>query len=135
MEKNIETVKKIYEAFGKGDIPVILEQLSDNVQWEQWADNSAQKAGVSYMQPQKGKAGAAEFFKAVSQLTITDFQVLSIMGNENQVAAEFVIEADVPATGGHYRDEEMHLWTFDEEGKVIRLRHYTDTAKHIAAST
>lgn len=135
MEKNLETVKKIYEAFGKGEIPVILEQLSNDVQWEQWADNSAQKAGVPYMQPQKGKAGAAEFFKAAARLNITDFQVLSIMANENQVAAEFVIEADVPATGGHYRDEEMHLWTFDEQGKVIRLRHYTDTAKHIAAST
>jgi ketosteroid isomerase-like protein len=27
----------------------------------------------------------------------------------------------------------MHLWTFNEDGKVRRLRHYTDTAKHIAA--
>jgi len=35
---------------------------------------------------------------------------------------------------GHYRDEEMHLWTFDANGKVIRLRHYTDTAKHIQAA-
>jgi ketosteroid isomerase-like protein len=45
-----------------------------------------------------------------------------------------VLEANLPAWGGgHYRDEEMHLWTFDDEGKVTRLRHYTDTAKHIAA--
>jgi hypothetical protein len=27
----------------------------------------------------------------------------------------------------------MHLWTFNDDGKVSRLRHYTDTAKHIAA--
>lgn len=50
------------------------------------------------------------------------------------MAVEFIIEADVPATRGHYRDEEMHLWTFDEQGKVIRLRHYADTAKHMAAA-
>ena len=56
------------------------------------------------------------------------------MGNGNQVAVEFIIEAVVPATGGHYRDEEMHLWTFDGQGKVIRLRYYTATAKHIAAA-
>jgi ketosteroid isomerase-like protein len=56
------------------------------------------------------------------------------MGNENQVAVEFILEANVPATGGHYRDEEMHLWTFDANGKVIRLRHYVDTAKHMAAA-
>jgi hypothetical protein len=31
-------------------------------------------------------------------------------------------------------DEELHLWTFDEDGRVVRLRHYRDTAKHIAAA-
>lgn len=82
----------------------------------------------------KGKDGAFEFFSIVGELSIKDFRVLSIMSNKNEVVAEFIIEADVPATGGHYRDEEMHLWTFDEQGKVIRLRHYTDTAKHIAAA-
>ena len=46
-----------------------------------------------------------------------------------------MLEADLPTLGGgHYRDEEMHLWTFNDKGKVSRLRHYTDTAKHIAAS-
>ena len=56
------------------------------------------------------------------------------MDGGDQVAAEFEVECDVPSTGGHYRDEEMHLWTFDEGGKVVRLRHYTDTAKHIRAA-
>jgi uncharacterized protein len=41
---------------------------------------------------------------------------------------------DLPTTGGHYRDEEIHLWTFDASGKVTRFRHDTDTAKHIRAA-
>ena len=86
------------------------------------------------MQAKQGKDGALEFFKTVDELNIKDFQVLSIMANNKQVAAEFVIEADVPVTGGHYWDEEIHLWTFNEDGKIVRLRHYTDTAKHIAAA-
>ncbi len=56
------------------------------------------------------------------------------MSNETQVAVEFIIDADVPSTGGHYRDEEIHLWTFDKSGKVIRLRHYSDTLKQITAA-
>jgi uncharacterized protein len=52
----------------------------------------------------------------------------------DQIAAEFEIECDVPPTGGHSRDEEMHLWMFDSAGKVIRLRHHTDTAKHMRAA-
>ena len=134
MNNNLETVHSIYGAFGQGDIPAIIDHLADNVQWEQWADNSSQKAGVPRMEARKGKDGALEFFKIAGELDIKDFHVLSVMGNEDQVAVEFVIEADVPSTGGHYRDEEMHLWTFNEQGKVVRLRHYTDTAKHIAVA-
>jgi ketosteroid isomerase-like protein len=134
MNNNVAAVNSIYEAFAKGDILTIIEHLADNVQWEQWADNSAQKAGVPWMQARKGKDGAVEFFRIIGAFNIKEFRVLSVMANENKVAAEFIIEADVPATGGYYRDEELHLWTFDEQGKVIRLRHYTDTVKHINAA-
>jgi ketosteroid isomerase-like protein len=123
--------RAIYEAFGRGDIPSILQHLADDVAWEGWADNQAQKAGVPWMKARRGKAGAGEFFGVVGQLQIHDFKVLSIMAGGNQVAAEFVIEATVPS-GKRYRDEEMHLWTFNDAGKVVRLRHYLDTAKHIA---
>ena len=60
------------------------------------------------------------------------FEVLNMMEGANQVAVTFVIEYLTPV-GGHLRDEEIHLWTFNEAGKVCALRHYVDTAKHIAA--
>jgi ketosteroid isomerase-like protein len=98
MNNNVAAVNSIYEAFAKGDILTIIEHLADNVQWEQWADNSAQKAGVPWMQARKGKDGAVEFFRIIGAFNIKEFRVLSIMANENKVAAEFIIEADVPAT-------------------------------------
>lgn len=131
---NLAKVQGIYEAFGKGDISAILDVLADDVAWESWADNSAVKAGVPWMIPRHGKAEAVHFFETAGQMDIVDLQVLNMMEGGNQVAVEFVLEANLPAWGGgHYRDEEMHLWTFNDEGKVSRLRHYTDTAKHIAA--
>ena len=134
MSNHLATVGAIYEAFGKGDISTILSHMAEDVQWEQWADNSAQNAGVPWLAPRQGKAGVLAFFQVLGGMPIKDFQVLDMMAGSNQVAVEFVIEAEVPSTGGHYRDEEMHLWTFDESGKVSRLRHYTDTAKHLAAA-
>ncbi|MCF8243920.1 MAG: nuclear transport factor 2 family protein [Saprospiraceae bacterium] len=135
MKNNLTTVQQIYSCFGQGDIPGILEKLDDNVQWEGWADNSAQKAGVSWMQHRIGKEGVMAFFQTFgTEIKIKDFQVLSLMDGGNQIAAEFYIEADVVATGKSYHDEEMHLWTFNDAGKVIRLRHYLDTQKHIMAS-
>jgi hypothetical protein len=135
MNDNLTTVGAIYEAFGKGDIPAILDHLADDVRWEEWADNTAQKAGVPWLQARQGKEGARAFFQVMgARLQVTEFSVLSLMAGGNQVAVEFVIACAVKGTDKRYRDEEIHLWTFDEAGKVTRLRHYTDTAKHIAAA-
>ena len=131
---NLATVQSIYEAFGKGDVPSILDVLADDVEWESWADNSAVKAGVPWMTPRHGKAEAATFFGAVGQMEIVDLQILYMMEGGDRVAVELILEARLPVWGGgHHRDEEMLLWTFNADGKVSRLRHYTDTARHIAA--
>lgn len=125
---NIETVNEIYEAFGRGDVPAILERLHPEVAWEAWADNHGQRAGVPHLLPRAGREGVAEFFGVVGQMHVRDFRVLDLLGGERQVAAEVVIETDT------FRDEELHLWTFDPDGMVVRMRHYVDTAKHIAAA-
>ena len=131
---NLKTVAGIYESFGKGDVPGILAVLADDVEWESWADNSAVKAGVPWLTPRHGKDDVVHFFETAGQMKITDLQVLNMMEGGNEVAVSFILETDLPAWGGgHYRDEEIHLWTFNDQGKVVRLRHYVDTAKHIAA--
>jgi hypothetical protein len=131
---NLAAVAAIYDAFARGDVPAILARLADDVRWEDWADNAAQRAGVPWLQRRTGRDGAAAFFEAAGRLQITEFRVLSLMAGARQVAVEVEIAARVPESGGAYRDEELHLWTFDERGRVVRLRHYTDTAKHIAAA-
>jgi uncharacterized protein len=129
---NLATVQAIYEAFGKGDVETILGFCAEDVRWEEWDDNFAQNAGVPAMAARRGKAGVLEFFQVVGGFDIKDFQVLSVMEGPNQVAAEIVIDAVTPT--GQYRDEEVHLWTFDDAGKIVRLRHYVDTAKHMKAA-
>ena len=133
MADHVATVASIYEAFGRGDMPAILAALAEDVRWEEWADNHAQKAAVPWLQARQGKAGALEFFAVAGQFTIHEFRVLSLLAGGDQVVAEVVIDATVP-TGARYRDEELHLWTFNDAGKVVRLRHYVDTAKHMSAA-
>jgi ketosteroid isomerase-like protein len=129
---NLATVTDIYAAFGRGDVPAILDKIAPNCRWESWENNQAQRQGVPTLQPRTGPAGVADFFAAVGELHIDDFQVLDMLAGERQVAVEVVIAYSTPA-GGYLRDEELHLWTFDERQQVVRLRHYVDTAKHIAA--
>lgn len=135
MSDLVTTLQAVYAAFGRGDIHAILQRLDEHVAWESWDDNRAAVAGVPWMQPQTGPAGAGAFFAVVGTgLRIHAFRVVSIMAGVAQAAVEVEIDAEVLATGRRYRDEEMHLWTFNDAGKVVRLRHYLDTAKHMWAA-
>jgi len=129
---NLAVVGGIYEAFGRGEIDVILDQIADSCQWESWLDNYGQKAGIPPMKPRHGRAGVAEFFAYVGTMQIQDFQVLDMLASDRQVVVEVQISIAMP-DGGSVTDEELHLYSLDHEGKVNRMRHYVDTAKQIKA--
>lgn len=133
MSTALQTVQQIYAAFAQGDIAAILERLDDEVQWETWAQNSAQTADVPWLRAGTGKAAAIRFFEQIGRWKFENFQVLGLMASETQVAAEAIVDAVLPG-GQRLRDEEMHLWNVNPAGKVTRFRHYADTAKHIAAA-
>jgi ketosteroid isomerase-like protein len=129
---NLATIAEIYAAFGRGDVPTILDKVAADCRWESWTNNYAQKAGVAWLRPQTGPAGVADFFVTLARMQMHDFQVLDLVAGEHQVTAEVVIDFSTPS-GGRLRDEEVHLWTLDQQQKISRFRHYIDTAKHIAA--
>jgi ketosteroid isomerase-like protein len=133
MSNALQVVQGIYGAFQRGDTPAIMAALADEVGWERWSDNSAQTAGVPWMKGGTGKSAALEFFGIVGQMKIHELQVVDMLANERQVAVEFVIDATAP-NGNRYCDEEMHLWTVNASGQVVRMRHYADTAKHMRAA-
>jgi uncharacterized protein len=128
---NAATVAGIYAAFGRGDVPAILAALSDDVRWDEWADNTAQRAGVAHLTARRGPAEVAGFFEVLRDWTVRRFEVLDIIGDGRQVVAEISESFELP-NGAVLDDEVLHLWTFDDTGRVTRLRHYGDTAKHIA---
>ena len=129
---NLAIVSDIYAAFGRGDIPAILDRIAPDCRWEAWANNRAQLAGVPTLQPRIGPAGVADFFVTVRQLEVHAFQVLDMVASDRQVAVEVAIAYTTP-TGARLSDEELHLWALNEDQQVVRMRHYVDTAKHIAA--
>ena len=129
---NLTTVTDLYAAFGRGDIPAILDALSEDVRWEQWEDNTAQRAGVSHLQPRTGRDGVAEFFSVVGGMTFNAFEVRGLAAGDGLVVADIRIDVTLPS-GGRMRDEELHVWRFDADGRICGMRHYVDTAKHIAA--
>lgn len=131
---HVAAVTAIYEAFGRGDVPTILELMSPDVILDgDWADNSLQRRGVDHFMPRRGHAEVAAFFQVVGSFTMEDFRILDLTASDRQVVAEVELAFSTPR-GGRLRDQELHLWTFGDDGRVVRMRHYVDTAKHLAVN-
>ena len=129
---NLAVVGGIYEAFGRGDIDFILDQIAEDCAWESWLDNHGQKAGLPPMSPRRGRGGVAEFFDYVATMQIQDFQVLDMLASDRQVVVEVQISIAMP-DGGSLTDEELHLYSLNDERRINRMRHYIDTAKQTKA--
>jgi uncharacterized protein len=132
---NVETVKKGYEAFGRGDIAAILDLLAEDVRWEHHSTgNTAQDRDVPYMRARSGREAAAGFFHDIAEdFEMSSFNPHSFLEGDGQVAAVIEYELTVKATGKRVHDEEIHLWEFGPDGKVVAYRHFLDTAKAIEA--
>ena len=46
-DDNVKTVQSVYEAFGRGDIPTVLDALTDDVDWasEAWRHDDGTMVG------------------------------------------------------------------------------------------
>ncbi|MGE3579639.1 MAG: nuclear transport factor 2 family protein [Vicinamibacterales bacterium] len=123
----IETVHQIYAAFGRGDVPFIVSCLDEHVDW----DYGMVDAGVPWLQHRHGHAGALAFFESLAGVDITEFIPRAIVGEGQLVVALIDLKGVVKATGRRVAEEhEVHLWHFNEAGKVVRFCHKVDTYQH-----
>lgn len=126
---NLETVQAIYEAFGRGDVPAILDFLAEDVQWDQ----EAPSYGVPIFEPGVGKDHAARFFAALQDLEFHRFEPTNFLTGGDQVAVPINVKVEVKATGNVVEALEIHLWTFAEDGKVSRFFHSIDRQAFVLA--
>lgn len=125
---NIERIKSVYAAFGRGDIPHILESVHADVDWEPGAHHGDR---IPWLRPGKGRDAVAAFFQALGALRFETFEVLAVMGEGPWVVGLCRLEAVHAETGRRLVEaSEAHVWRFDEAGRIVALRHCADTLHH-----
>jgi ketosteroid isomerase-like protein len=124
---NIETVKALYGAFGRGDIAAIMDFMADDIEWEYgMADN-----GVPWLRSQTGRDGAGQFFASLAGVEFYTFEPRLLLEGDDTVVALIDVSFTVKETGVLVSEEdEIHIWTFDADGKVSRFCHKLDTHQH-----
>src|SRR5437667_4862196 len=80
-----ETLKAMYDAFGTGNIPFIIETISEDFTWQDPSDPSVAPFGGVH----KGRSGMMEFFQQLAGSTETTlWQVDNYVTEGEMVVAE-----------------------------------------------
>lgn len=128
-QENVQIVKEAYAAFTRGDIPAILNALTDDVVWFLPGPTDI----VPVAGERRGREQVGQFFSTL---------------DENQEALqfepqEFIAQGEKVVVLGHYRwrikptgrvfaSEWVHVFTL-RDGKVVGFHEYYDTAAIVEA--
>src|SRR3712207_3738999 len=87
-QTNLAVIQQAYEAFGRGDIPAVLDALTDDVEWTLQGPSVIPFAG-----PRRGREEVAEFFSVIGEtLEFEQFE-----------PREFVAQGDTVVVVGYER--------------------------------
>jgi uncharacterized protein len=126
--KPAEVIQEVYGAFGRRDIPAILAAMAEDVHWTVHGPRSIPYAGT-----RAGKAAVQGWFDTLRQaVTITRFDVETLIANSDSVAAVGSFGCTVAATGKPYATRFVHLWRVSD-GKIAAFEDFIDTAAAASA--
>ena len=122
-EQNKEMVKATWTAFGKGDLKTAFANMADNVSWL----IPGSIAGVSGVK--RGKDEILKFMGSVGAVMPEGMhsEITRAYADGDTVILEVTSKAKV-SNGKSYENE--YCFVFEvENGKIRRIREYTDTQK------
>ena len=121
--KNTVLIQAIYGAFLRGDVPAILDKLSDNIEWVGGPPNEAIPTSGTY----KGKSSVQQFFQKVADnFDIKVFDPNEYVSQYDKVIAFVHVEFLAKKTGRPVNQDVVMAWTV-QDGKVTKFREYEDT--------
>ncbi len=120
--ENTELVQQVYNSFQSGDIPAMLDSLSEDVQWV-----TAEIEGVPTGGTRQGRGQVGEFFQTLSDLQeARQLELREYVAQDDRVVALGHYAWHVKATGKVWKSDFAHVLTV-RDGKVTRFQEYTDT--------
>lgn len=128
-ERNLQAIQSIYAAFGRGDVPGILERCSSDVAF---AFEGASPS-VAWHGPWHGASRVGQFFATIAEaVEFQAFEPQSWLASNSDVAVLVRMRYRVRATGKQVDQRQVHWWSL-QSGKVTQLCHHEDTAQVIEA--
>ena len=123
---NVDTVKDLYAAFGRGDVPAVLGGMSPDIEWREAEGNPYQPSGAAWI---GGEAIVENLFMKLA----TEWEGFALHPERFHDAGDTVVvegryTGAYTATGLSHDQQYCHVLTF-ENGKLARFQQFTDTAQ------
>lgn len=126
--RNKTLAREAYAAFARGDIPGFLAMMDANVVWHEAA---SLPYGGTYRGPDAilqnifvPLGGDWDQFSATPERVIGDGAEVAVLGRYRAISKHNGKRLDVPF---------VHVFTFDDAGKIVQFDQMTDTALYMDA--
>jgi hypothetical protein len=122
-QDNVERIRSLYEAFGRGDVPVVLGAMDPAIEWNE-AENFPYADGNPYVGPDA-------ILKGIFMRLGSEWNGFSVDLEELHDAGDAVVATGRYAgvhgkTGTRISAQFAHVWRL-RGGKIVRFQQYTDT--------
>ena len=125
---NTDVLQQGYEAFARGDIPAILDLLTDGVEWIHQGPSVIPGAGTRH-----GHEGVAEYFSLLDEsLEFEQFEPREFVAQGDTVVVVGLERSVSKATGHTIEQEWAHVYTL-RGGKIATGLFIEDTATMVDA--
>lgn len=117
--QNVQLVKSLYEAFGRGDIQTIVNGMASTVRWEDFVPSQAPQRGL-----RRGPGEVARFFQDLGGSVQFDrFEPTHFLGQGDRVVVMGTYAGRVLPTGKPFEGSWVHVSTV-QNGKVVQWNGY-----------
>jgi ketosteroid isomerase-like protein len=128
-ESNVELIKSVYDAFGRGDLAFIASKVRSEARW----DFNVTHSTVPWHVPVTGPSEVPKFLAAFAQnVQLEAFEPRQFIAAGDDVIAHIRLAYVVKHSQKRVDEEQLHWWRV-RDGKIERLRHFEDTAQVLNA--
>ena len=122
-QENLEMIRGMYDAFSKGDVPKVLGQMDQGIEWNE-AENFIYADRSPYVGPQA-------ILEGVFMRLGTEWEGFTVRPEEwlnagNHIVVLGTYSGQHKESGRELRAQFAHIWGV-RGGRVVRFQQYTDT--------
>lgn len=127
-QENTKLVQQGYQHFKSGNIPALLDILSDNVEWV-----FPDLKGVAVTGTRRGRKEVADFYAKLAETQETlSFEPREFVAQGDKVVVLGHYSFRVKATGRQFESDWAEVFTI-KNGKIARFQEYANTAAAMVA--